>query len=59
MDLYLNGLSLGGSKPLPELFSAAGLKFDFSEETIQPLVDDVGAVLAELANQVDRLVPSR
>lgn len=59
VDLYLNGLSLGGSKPLPELFSAAGLKFDFSEETIQPLVDDVGAVLAELASRVDRLVPSR
>ena len=46
VDLYLNGLSLGGSKPLPELFAAAGLKFDFGAETIQPLVDDVGAVLA-------------
>ncbi len=46
VDLYLNGLSLGGSKPLPELFAAAGLKFDFGAETIQPLVDDVRAVLA-------------
>lgn len=46
VDLYLRGLSLGGSKPLPDLFSAAGLKFDFGAETIQPLVDDVRTALA-------------
>ena len=45
VDLYLEGLSLGGSRPLPELFEAAGLKFDFSAGTIQPLMDDVSAAL--------------
>ena len=28
---------LGSSRPLPELFSAAGIKFDFSPQTIEPL----------------------
>ncbi len=34
---YKNSLALGGSRPLPELFQAAGCRFEFSEETIQPL----------------------
>jgi oligoendopeptidase F len=34
---YHNGLSLGGSKRLPELFEATGLPFDFSQKTIEPL----------------------
>jgi oligoendopeptidase F len=38
---YRKALSLGGSRPLPELFAAAGLKFDFSEETIAPLMEVV------------------
>ncbi|MFA5864058.1 MAG: M3 family oligoendopeptidase [Phycisphaerae bacterium] len=43
---YRKALTLGGSRPLPELFTAAGLTFDFSEKTIAPLMD---AVLEELA----------
>ncbi len=43
--LYRNGLALGGARPLPELFEAAGCRFDFSEQTVQPLVD---AVMKEL-----------
>jgi oligoendopeptidase F len=39
--LYRNGLALGGARPLPELFQAAGLKFDFSEKTLRPLIDAV------------------
>ncbi len=35
---YKRALSLGGSKPLPELFAAAHLKFDFTRETLQPLM---------------------
>ena len=35
---YHCGLALGGSRPLPELFAAAGCRFDFSSETVQPLV---------------------
>lgn len=42
---YRQALSLGGSRPLPELFAAAGLKFDFSAETIAPLIK---ALLNEL-----------
>jgi oligoendopeptidase F len=38
---YRNGLALGGSRPLPELFEAAGCKFDFSEGTLRPLVEAV------------------
>jgi oligoendopeptidase F len=40
---YRNGLKLGGSRPLPELYSAAGIEFDFSERTIEPLVKAVKA----------------
>lgn len=45
---YKRGLALGGARPLPELFAAAGLKFDFSENTIAPLMDAVLDELAEL-----------
>ncbi len=38
---YKNGLALGGSRPLPELFEASGIRFDFSKEIIGPLMDDV------------------
>jgi oligoendopeptidase F len=34
---YKNSLALGGSRPLPELFSAAGCQFEFSAKTIEPL----------------------
>ncbi|MCK5581053.1 MAG: M3 family oligoendopeptidase [Candidatus Omnitrophica bacterium] len=41
LDAYREALALGGSRPLPELFKTAGVKFDFSEETIVPLVEIV------------------
>jgi oligoendopeptidase F len=34
---YKKSLALGGSRPLPELFAAAGCRFEFSAKTIQPL----------------------
>src|ERR1019366_10534174 len=34
---YKSSLALGGSRPLPELFSSAGCKFEFSAKTIRPL----------------------
>jgi oligoendopeptidase F len=46
---YLEGLSLGGSRPLPELFTASGLKFDFTDKTIAPLMRNVKDALSELA----------
>ncbi len=44
---YRKALTLGGSRRLPELFAAAGLKFDFSEKTIAQLVDAIGQELAQ------------
>lgn len=41
LEDYRAALALGGSRPLPELFTAAGLKFDFSEKTIAPLAEAV------------------
>lgn len=38
LDNYMKALSLGGTKPLPELYEAAGLKFDFSPAYIKELI---------------------
>lgn len=45
VEWYRRGLSLGWTRPLPELFKGAGLTFDFSEKTFAPLID---AVMKEL-----------
>ncbi len=45
---YKKSLALGGSRPLPELFAAAGCRFEFSERTIQPLVEMLRTELAKL-----------
>ena len=45
---YRHGLSFGGTRPLPELFEAANIKFDFGDKTIEPLVKSIRADLAEL-----------
>ena len=50
LDGYLAGLSLGGSRPLPELFQASGLVFDFTDKTIAPLMGQVKDALLKLAN---------
>lgn len=36
---FHRGLSLGGSRPLPILYQEAGIRFDFSRETIAPLME--------------------
>lgn len=38
LDNYMKALSLGGTRTLPELYEAAGLKFDFSPEHIKTLM---------------------
>jgi len=45
---YMNALSLGGTKTLPELYAAAGLKFDFSKEHIKLLMDFVSTELQKI-----------
>ncbi len=47
---YKSALALGGSRPLPELFQAAGIRFDFSAETIGPLLEMVQAELGKLSD---------
>lgn len=49
LQAYQKALALGGSRPLPELFQAAGCRFEFSRETFKPLVDLVRSELARLA----------
>ncbi len=41
VDAYVRALSLGGSKPLPELFRAAGLTLDFSDKPIAMVAEAV------------------
>lgn len=41
LNNYMNALSLGGTKTLPELYEAAGLKFDLSPAQIKKLMDFV------------------
>lgn len=45
---YREALSLGGSKPLPTLFAAAGASFDFSYDTLAPLMESVQETLSTL-----------
>lgn len=48
VDAYIRALTLGGSKPLPELFAAAGLTFDFGEKPIASVVQAVEKELDRL-----------
>jgi oligoendopeptidase F len=45
---YRKALSLGGSRPLPALFEAAKIKFDFGPKTVKPLVNAIHGELDEL-----------
>lgn len=45
---YKGALTLGGSRPLPELFEAAGVPFDFSADRVATLVEAVESELAKL-----------
>ncbi len=45
---YKSALTLGGSRPLPELFAAAGCKFQFDAATIKPLIELAGSELNKL-----------
>lgn len=45
---YRNALQLGGTRPLPELFAAAGAEFRFDESMLSELVALIENTLAEL-----------
>ncbi len=48
VDAYVRALTLGASKPLPELFAAAGLSFEFGEGPIARICEEVEAELSRL-----------
>ncbi len=48
LDDYKQSLALGGSRPLPELFKAAGCRFEFDGATIKPLIELTRGELAKL-----------
>lgn len=48
IDNYINALSLGGTKTLPQLYEAAGLKFDFSPGNIKTLMDFVSEEMEKI-----------
>ena len=48
LDNYMKALSLGATKTLPELYKAAGLKFDFSSENIKALMEFVNEEMGKL-----------
>ena len=41
-------LAIGGASPLPELFAAAGAKFEFTEASLGPLMAAIGRELDQL-----------
>lgn len=45
---YRRALQLGNTVPLPDLYAAADIKFDFSEDTIRPLIELIQAELEVL-----------
>ena len=45
---YINALSLGGTKTLPQLYETAGLKFDFSPDHIKTLMQFVHEEMEKL-----------
>jgi oligoendopeptidase F len=48
LTAYKKSLALGGSRPLPELFAAAGCRFQFDAPTINPLIQLAGSELKKL-----------
>ncbi|MEX0886145.1 MAG: M3 family oligoendopeptidase [Phycisphaeraceae bacterium] len=46
---YRRSLSLGGTRPLPALFEAAGLRFDFTRQTLEPAIHQLARELEATA----------
>lgn len=50
LNSYKRALALGNSRPLPELFAAAGCKFEFSVATVEPLANMLREKLRDMAS---------
>jgi len=48
LENYMNALSLGGTKTLPDLYHAAGIEFNFSPEYVKKLMDFTNEALEKL-----------
>jgi oligoendopeptidase F len=48
---YRQALSLGGTRPLPELFATAGAKFAFDADTLRMAVDAIEATIDSLEEE--------
>lgn len=45
IEAYRQALAFGGSRPLPELFKAAGVSFDFGPKTVEPYASELRTIL--------------
>ncbi|HUQ67636.1 MAG TPA: M3 family oligoendopeptidase [Flavitalea sp.] len=52
LDNYVNALSEGGTKTLPELFKTAGLEFNFAPEKIRALMEFVKDEMINLEKEI-------
>jgi oligoendopeptidase F len=50
VEQYWHALTFGGSRPLPELFAAAGVRFQFDYEILKPLMDAIEEELQRTEN---------
>jgi oligoendopeptidase F len=48
LDQYLNALSIGYTKPIKEIYTTAGIEFNFSKAYIQELMDFLAQKIKEL-----------
>jgi oligoendopeptidase F len=48
LENYMNALSLGGTKTLPELYKTAGIEFNFSPNYVKKLMDFTNSELEKL-----------
>ncbi|MBN1695294.1 M3 family oligoendopeptidase [candidate division WOR-3 bacterium] len=55
INQYMDGLSLGGSRPLPELYKAIGIKFDFSEKMLKKLLNEVNKELESFLKELNEI----
>ncbi|MFN8007618.1 MAG: M3 family oligoendopeptidase [Terriglobia bacterium] len=49
IESYWSALQLGGSRPLPELFARAGIRFDFGPDVLLPLMSAVEEELDQVS----------
>lgn len=53
IEAYRRALAMGGTRPLPELCEAAGIRFDLTADTLRGLIEDVVARIAQTRQPAD------